>query len=327
VRGRATVLLLLQRRWAESQRLLASRLTSLARPPPRHDEAAGGAAPGCFVVLHPFVSCCSGRSFLITQEAGERNTTRATPSDEPAADQKARRPVLTAALIGIIVIPFVQIVLGLAPLLQQLDQERATYAPPAQDAAGDQEAQELALAIGAFLANVLVALIRLIIELLFPLATPRALSEETRYQCATDAAAPKHPAAEDQAQELALVVASRLLAFLVVIILIRLIFTLGPLGALFDEMREEDSAHTPAPQQAAAEERAHELAVVIIPTLFVVRVLVSIFLRPFRPLAEESCDECAADPAVSNHLPADCEFREVFSFPCIGAHVVLLGCA
>jgi len=326
VRGRATVLLLLQRRWAESQRPLASRLTSLARPPPRHDEAAGGAAPGCFVVLHPFVSCCSGRSFLITQEAGERNTTRATPSDEPAADQKARRPVLTA-LIGIIVIPFVQIVLGLAPLLQQLDQERATYAPPAQDAAGDQEAQELALAIGAFLANVLVALIRLIIELLFPLATPRALSEETRYQCATDAAAPKHPAAEDQAQELALVVASRLLAFLVVIILIRLIFTLGPLGALFDEMREEDSAHTPAPQQAAAEERAHELAVVIIPTLFVVRVLVSIFLRPFRPLAEESCDECAADPAVSNHLPADCEFREVFSFPCIGAHVVLLGCA
>ena len=203
-----------------------------------HDEAAGGGAPGCFVVLHPFVRQLLLRaSILVSQEAGERNATRAAPSDEAAADHKARSPVPTAALIGILVIPFVQIVLGLTALLQQLDQERATYAPPAQDAAGYQEAQELALAIGAFLADVLVALVRLLVVLIFPLATPTsgALSEKTRYQGATDAAATEHPAAEDQAQELALVIASRLLAFLVVIILIPLI--LITLGALFDEMR------------------------------------------------------------------------------------------
>src|SRR5688572_12419113 len=156
-------------------------------------------------------SAAAQASILVTQEAGERNATRATPSDEAAADHKARRPAPTAALIGIILIPFVQIiVLGLAALLQQLDQERATYAPPAQDAAGYQEAQELALASGAFLADVLVALVHLIVVALFLLATPTtgALAEETRYQGATDAAAPQHPAAEDQAQELALVIAS-----------------------------------------------------------------------------------------------------------------------
>src|SRR5215211_9230739 len=97
-------------------------------------------------------SAAAQASILVSQEAGERNATRATPSNEAVADQKPPRPVLhIAALVGIIVIRVVQVILGLAALLQQLDQERATYAPAAQYAAADQEAQELALAIGAFL--------------------------------------------------------------------------------------------------------------------------------------------------------------------------------
>jgi hypothetical protein len=87
-------------------------------------------------------------------------------------------------------------------------------------------------------------------------------------------------------------------------------------------MREEDSAQAAALQHAATEERLHQLAVVIA-ALFG-RLFVSLFLRPCCLLAQESCDEGATSPAVTNHAAADREFREIFSFPCTGTHVVLL---
>jgi hypothetical protein len=258
-------------------------------------------------------------SIPIPQEPHERGAARATASDNASADQQARYLTLhVGALVGIVVLFVVKLVLGLAALLQQLGYERPAHAAPAQYAAGYQEAQELAIPIAAFLSDVLVVLIHVnvIIQLILRLA---ARSDEARDQCATDAAPSEHAAADDEAQDLA-ILPSRFLSN-VLVVLVRIHIIVRP-AAVLDETREEEPAQPPTPQHAAGEERAHELTVVI--AAFVARVLVPLLVRAFRPLTQKSSDEGAPDSAVLKHATADREFREILGFPCTGAHVVIL---
>src|SRR5688572_27998621 len=116
--------------------------------------------PGCSVVLTRPLPPLRTTSVPVSQEADERSALHATASRDAAADQKARYVALHIGALVAIVLDFVLVVVvpGLAAILQQFGQERATHAPPPKDTAGDQEAHELALAIVALLADVLVAL-------------------------------------------------------------------------------------------------------------------------------------------------------------------------
>jgi hypothetical protein len=110
-----------------------------------------------------------GISIPIAEEADERGSACTTASDHPAANERPcqRAFHIRALVVGIVLVHVIVIIVGLAAVLQQLGDERASHAPPPQDAAGYQEAQELPLAIAApLLADVLIVLVRIIVDLI-----------------------------------------------------------------------------------------------------------------------------------------------------------------
>src|SRR5215207_6051614 len=121
------------------------------------------AAPSYFTCSS---ATAQGSSIPVTQEADQRSLTRATSSDDSPADQKARDLALQVGSLLSIFVVRVELFLALAVArLDQLGHERAAYATLPQDAAGDQEAQELALATAALLAGLVVTLVHVVVEL------------------------------------------------------------------------------------------------------------------------------------------------------------------
>ena len=164
-------------------------------------------------------------SVPIPQEPDKRGSARATAPHEAASDSNA--PEVRAVIVRIVIVHVIVIIVGLAAILQQLGDERAAHAPAPQYSAGDQQAEEFPFAVGALLADILVVLVHVIVELIVALFVP--CPNELRDQRAADTTATKNAASDDEAQELALV-SSGLLVIDVLIVLIHVIVRRGALS-------------------------------------------------------------------------------------------------
>jgi hypothetical protein len=135
----------------------------------------------------------------------EQRPAHAAPTQEAASDQKAQHaalPVLPFVLTEVLVLIRVFV---LAPLAQQMGEERATNAAPAKHAAGDQKAQDPAMLFVLALVLTLVDVLTLV--LVFRLM---ALAQEMRKKQAADALATQQAARNQEFQEAMFLVASLL---------------------------------------------------------------------------------------------------------------------
>jgi hypothetical protein len=126
----------------------------------------------------------------------EQRPTHAAASQEAASDQEAQHAALPALPFVLTDVLVFVLVFVLAPLAQQMGEERATNAAPAKHAAGDQKTQDPAMLFLLALVVTLVDVLTLV--LVFRLM---ALAQEMRKEQAADALAAQQAARNQELEE------------------------------------------------------------------------------------------------------------------------------
>src|SRR5690348_231633 len=104
-------------------------------------------------------------SVPVAKEADEGRAARSSAPNDASADQQAGELTLhvRTLVFAIVLVDVVVVVFALAPVFQQLGDERATHAATAKDTAGNQQAHELAVPIAARLPEVLIIFVQVVV--------------------------------------------------------------------------------------------------------------------------------------------------------------------
>src|SRR5262249_52006735 len=150
---------------------------------------------------------------------------------------------------------------------QQMRKQRTPHTPATQQAAADQQTDEFASLVGAFLVGPLLALIILFLRL-------TALAHQMREQQVAQAAATQQTAADQQPYDtsfrVGVVLARGLLAF---------IFFVVALAAFAQQVRKQQVAQATTTQQPATDEQPYDAAPLIAAfAFFTLEVLVLRFV-------------------------------------------------
>src|SRR5262245_37302679 len=199
-------------------------------------------------------------------------------------DEKPQQALLFIASFGELILALVFFLPGLAPLTQQMPEQHAPGAPAAKDAAADQQAYEASVLIASF-GELVLALIFSFLPGLDPLA------QQVPEQHPTGAPAAQDAAADQQAHEASVLIATFGELFLV------LIFSFLPgLASLAQQVPEQHTAHTPAPQQPTPDQQAHE-APLLVGVFFARCFLTLVLLLRLTALAQQVREQQVAQAA------------------------------
>src|ERR1700722_7462430 len=160
-----------------------------------------------------------------------QGTARQLLSTQAAADGKPCEPIV--ATLAVLALDALIVILRLAPLAQQVSQQRAAHLTAPEQSAADQQPREFMVTVRAFLAHGLFALVAVVLRL-------AALVMQVCQQRAAHLAAPEQSAADQQPCE-------PIVAALVVLALDALIVILC-LAPLAQQMSQQRAAHLAAPE-------------------------------------------------------------------------------
>ncbi len=90
-------------------------------------------------------------SSSLAEELGKKQAAHAPPAQHAAGDQEACEVVIVAPAFRFFLVAFFFVFTAFSSsLAEELGQKQTAYAPPAQHAAGDQEAHEMVIVAAAF---------------------------------------------------------------------------------------------------------------------------------------------------------------------------------
>jgi hypothetical protein len=189
--------------------------------------------------------------------------------------------------------------LGVLALAEQVGHHEATQTAAPQNTTTDQHAYELALLATAALFTVAF----LVLVFLGAASFLHAVAEQVGQEEATHPAAAHYASADQHAHELAFLAAALFTALLVLV----LFPAASLLHALVEQVGQEEATQTTAPQNAATDQHAHELAFLAAAALFTALLVFLIFLRAasFLHPALEQVGHQEPTQAAAAYAPSD----------------------
>jgi len=235
---------------------------------------------------------------VVTCQMCRKRSAHAPVADDSTADEQLRDGTLE---IGVFFISALLVrILAFRAFFEQVSEHRAADAAALQYTASDHKANEVALAIARVVIVLLVA---------FLLVAAGALPDDVSEQGTTHASASQHTTRDQSAADLAIIVSA-----LVARVLVAVVGRVLEVASFAQQLRLENLAQTPPPQQAAADQRLDELAVFIVSSAGLVAVLV---VARVRVLVDQARDQRAANARVATYPLAGRESGEV-----VGLHGV-----
>src|SRR5215469_9011790 len=244
----------------------------------------------------------------LAQQMPEQHSTGAPAAQDAAADQQAYEVSVLIAPLGELVLALVFFLPGLAPLAQQVPEQHAAGASASQDAAADQQAHEAPVLIAPFG--------ELFLTLVFFLSGLAVRAQQVPEQHAAHPPAPQQPAADQQANQPALLsgllLARGLLAFL---------FFLLRLAALAQQMCEQQVAQSAPTQQPAADQQTHDASALLFAFSFFTLQVVVLGLMS---VTDEPGEQCTAQASTAHRLATESKACQILFLQGSVTHKVLL---
>jgi heme/copper-type cytochrome/quinol oxidase subunit 2 len=193
-----------------------------------------------------------------------------------------------------------------------VSEQRPTHATAAQDAASDQQAQDTPITVFAAHALLVVDVLAFLVTLVFV-----PLAQKVGEQCAADAPAAQHAAANQQAQDAALVISTTLTLTLFVTHLFVFV-----LASFTQKMGEQQATQPVASQHATGDEQLQDAMLLLagLIALFV-EMLLTRFLAPLTQEVGEK--QAPHSPAARGRSEQE---RPVLLFKQVQIHDILLSC-
>ena len=145
--------------------------------------------------------------------------------------------------------------LGCFTFPHEMSQQRTPHAAATQQAASDEQAQQPALPASAFVLVVLAFILVFVITL-------AALAQEMEEDRPTDAAATQYPAANQKAQDPAMIFAF-VFVFTIIVVLVLVLVLVLLLTAFAQEVRKKQAADAAATQQATRNQELQDTMLLI----------------------------------------------------------------
>ena len=185
--------------------------------------------------------------------------------------------------------------LGCFTFPHEMSQQRTPHAAATQQAASDEQAQQPALPASAFVLVVLA----FILVFVFTLA---ALPQEMEEDRPTDAAAAQYPAANQKAQDPAMIFAFTFVLIVIVVVVFILVLLLA---MLTQEVRKKQAADAAATQQATRNQELQD-------TMLLITYLLALFTQFLASFATTALTKQAREKQAP-HTPtaqaaANCQF-------------------